>query len=65
MTKEDYKTFNANIDSIPDCRVDENHFKMYKYAEFYCMQVLMCSEKHSNNSKETFTKSFKSMFVTR
>ena len=37
-TKEDYKTFNENIDSIEGCRLSENTFDMYKYAEFYCQQ---------------------------
>jgi len=63
-TKEDNKTFNANIDSIPDCRVDENHFNLYKYAEFYCIKDVNYSDKHSINSKDTFTKSSKSMFIT-
>ena len=34
-SKEDYELFNKNIDSIPNCRIDENHFDMYKYCEFY------------------------------
>lgn len=37
-TEEDYKTFNENIDSIEGCRISENNFDMYKYAEFYCKQ---------------------------
>jgi len=37
-TEEDYKTFEENIDSIPGCRLSENTFDMYKYAEFYCKQ---------------------------
>ena len=37
-TEEDYKTFKENIDSITGCRIDEEHFDMYKYAEFYCKQ---------------------------
>ena len=35
---DDMKTFIKNIDSIPGCRIDENTFDMYKYAEFYCQQ---------------------------
>ncbi|WP_289705269.1 DNA polymerase, partial [Bacteroides acidifaciens] len=35
-TDEDYNLFNANIDKISGCRIDENHFDMWKYAEFYC-----------------------------
>ena len=30
--------FNKNIDSIPGCRIDEDHFDMLKYCEFYCQQ---------------------------
>ena len=37
-TEDDYKTFKENIDSIKGCRIDENTFDMYKYAEFYCNQ---------------------------
>ncbi|WP_300712471.1 DNA polymerase, partial [uncultured Brachyspira sp.] len=37
-TDEDYILFNSNIDKIEGCRIDEKHFDMYKYAEFYCQQ---------------------------
>lgn len=37
-SKEDYKLFNENIDKIPGCRIDENHFRMDLYCEFYCKQ---------------------------
>ena len=32
------QTFQYNIDMIPGCRVDEDHFRMKHYAEFYCQQ---------------------------
>ena len=35
---DDYKLFNDNINRIPNCRISENTFDMYKYAEFYCQQ---------------------------
>ena len=34
---DDYKTFNENIDAI-ECRLSNDTFDMYKYAEFYCQQ---------------------------
>ena len=34
----DYETFNHNIDSIDGCRLSDDTFDMYKYAEFYCAQ---------------------------
>ena len=37
-TDEQYQTFNANIDAIPNCRIDSNHFDMWLYASFYCKQ---------------------------
>lgn len=36
--KNKYIQFNINIDNIPGCRIDDNHFDMYKYADFYCKQ---------------------------
>jgi hypothetical protein len=33
-----YKEFMENIDSIPNCRVSDNEFNMFLYAEFYCKQ---------------------------
>ena len=36
--EDDYKLFNENIDKIKGCRVDDNHFDMWKYCEFYCKQ---------------------------
>ena len=35
---DDYKLFNSNIDKIPGCRIDGEHFDMWKYASFYCQQ---------------------------
>ena len=37
-TTEDKETFIKNIDSIRGCRLSDNEFDMYKYAEFYCQQ---------------------------
>jgi hypothetical protein len=37
-TEADYKEFIENIDNIPGCRIDDDHFNMFKYAEFYCIQ---------------------------
>ena len=37
-TAEDIQTFNENIDSIPGCRIDDDHFDMWKYVSFYCQQ---------------------------
>ena len=30
--------FRENISKIPGCKIDENHFDMMKYCEFYCQQ---------------------------
>ena len=30
--------FVKNIDNIPGCRLDNEHFDMFKYCEFYCQQ---------------------------
>ena len=32
------KQFKENIDKIPDCLIDSEHFDMLKYCEFYCQQ---------------------------
>lgn len=37
-SEEDYNLFKENIDKIPGCRIDENHFKMDLYCGFYCKQ---------------------------
>ena len=36
--KSKYETFINNIKSIKGCLIDDEHFDMIKYAEFYCQQ---------------------------
>jgi hypothetical protein len=36
--ESDYKEFIESIDNLPECRISENKFNMFKYAEFYCFQ---------------------------
>ena len=36
--KGDEEQFKKNIDKIPHCRIDEDHFDMKVYCEFYCQQ---------------------------
>ena len=37
-TPKQYEQFKDNIDKIPNCRLSEDTFDMYKYCEFYCVQ---------------------------
>ena len=37
-SEKEKEQFQKNIDSIPECRIDDNHFDMLKYCEFYCQQ---------------------------
>ena len=34
----EYDEFVSNIDSIPNCRIDDDHFDMSLYCQFYCNQ---------------------------
>ena len=58
-TIDDYETFNENIDSIPECRMDNNHFNMEKYCEFYCMQDVEVLRLSFNKFQRDFYKEFK------
>ncbi len=57
-TAEDYKLFNSNIDKIPGCRIDENHFDMWKYASFYCQQDVNILRLGFNEFRNGFIKDF-------
>ena len=37
-SKSQKEQFIQNVDTIPGCRVDDDHFNMRVYAEFYCEQ---------------------------
>ena len=54
----DYKTFNDNIDAIEGCRLDENTFDMYKYAEFYCAQDIRILRESFEKLCDGFEKEF-------
>ena len=36
--EKEYSSFVENIDKIPSCRIDDNHFDMELYCKFYCEQ---------------------------
>lgn len=55
---EDYELFNENIDKIPGCRIDENHFDMWKYASFYCQQDVNILRLGFNEFRKGFIKDF-------
>lgn len=57
-TEDEYKIFNENIDSIPGCRIDDKHFKMYEYSEFYCMQDVNVLRRAFNKFQKDFYKDF-------
>ncbi|EAY01980.1 hypothetical protein TVAG_431210 [Trichomonas vaginalis G3] len=56
---EDMKLFISNIDAIPNCRIDEEHFDMYVYAEFYCQQDVKILRLGFNKFCHDFTKEFR------
>ena len=57
-TQSDYKLFNENIDKIPGCRIDDNHFNMYSYCEFYCKQDVNILRIAFNSFVSDFNKEF-------
>ncbi len=57
-TEEDYKLFNSNIDKIPNCRIDESHFDMWVYAEFYWKQDVNILRLGFNEFRNGFIKDF-------
>ena len=46
------KQFVENIDSIPNCRINENQFDMIKYVEFYCNQDVKILKEGFNKFRE-------------
>ena len=56
-TEDDYKIFNENIDKI-GCRLYDDCFDMYKYAEFYCRQDVNILRIAFNKFSEDFQKEF-------
>ena len=57
-TEEDIKQFIENIDSIDGCRIDDNHFDMKKYCEFYCAQDVNILKESFKVCRELMLKSF-------
>ena len=57
-TKDDYDLFNSNIDKIPGCRIDNEHFDMWKYASFYCQQDVNILRLGFNEFRNGFIKDF-------
>lgn len=56
--EKDMKLFNENIDAI-GCRLGNNEFDMYKYAEFYCMQDVNILRQGFNKFCHDFLKEFR------
>ena len=57
-TPKDYELFNENIDKIDGCRIDENHFDLWKYASFYCQQDVKILRLGFNEFRKGFIKDF-------
>lgn len=57
-TTEDYNLFKSNIDKIQGCRIDENHFDMWKYCSFYCSQDVNILRLGFNQFRDGFVKDF-------
>ena len=55
---DEYKLFNSNIDKIPGCRIDGEHFDMWKYASFYCQQDVNILRLGCNEFRNGFIKDF-------
>ncbi len=55
---EDYNLFKSNIDKIKGCRIDENHFDMWKYCSFYCQQDVNILRLGFNQFRDGFVKDF-------
>ena len=56
--ESDYEEFNKNIDLIDNCRISENTFDMYKYAEFYCCQDVRILRESFEKLAEGFLNEF-------
>ena len=48
----DLDQFKENINSISNCKIDDNHFDMKKYAEFYCNQDVNILKQGFNKFRE-------------
>ena len=57
-TKDDYALFRSNIDKIKGCRIDEDHFDMWKYCSFYCQQDVNILRLGFNQFRDGFVKDF-------
>ena len=58
-TEEDYELFRNNIDKIQGCRIDEEHFDMWKYCSFYCRQDVNILRIGFNKFRDGFLLDFK------
>ena len=56
--ESDYKLFNTNIDSLKGCRIDEDHFDMWVYCEFYCKQDVNILRQGFNIYRENLINEF-------
>ena len=57
-TASDIEQFKKNIDEIPGCRIDEKHFNMKRYCEFYCKQDVVILRESFSKCQELMKKSF-------
>ena len=57
-TDSDYQLFESNIDKIKGCRIDAEHFDMWKYCSFYCTQDVNILRIGFNEFRDGFLKDF-------
>ena len=56
--EEEYNQFKKNIDRIPHCRIDANHFRPREYALFYCKQDVTILRQGFNAFRAGWMKDF-------
>ena len=57
-SEEDIKQFKDNINSIPECKIDNNYFNMKKYCEFYCRQDVVVLRESFRKCRQLMNESF-------
>lgn len=54
----DRSHFIPNIDKVPNCRLNDEEFDMYRYCEFYCMQDVRLLRDGFKVFRQSFLKEF-------
>ncbi len=57
-TEKDYQLFRNNIENVKGCKIDNDHFDMWKYASFYCRQDVNILRLGFNQFREGFIQDF-------